>query len=127
MLLSRHACYCLRSNEAACDDNCRRFSDEELVSLRTNKTKPDWWKGKNKIWYDLVIKIFEMTCGFSGNQHDMLVGKSLLALDHMISLPKHAKNLKRKACKYVEKNPTGCSCLYQESEGEECLKYGISV
>ena len=94
---------CVRSNEAACDVNCRRFSDEELVSLRKNETKPDWWKGKNKVCYNLVIKIFEMTCGFSGNQGDMPVGKSLLALDHMISLPKHAKNLKRKACKYVEK------------------------
>ena len=67
-----------------------------------------------------------------GNQGDMPVGKSLLALDHMISLLKHAKNFKRKACKYVEKSPTGCSGLYQESEktwciGEEYLKYGISV
>ena len=99
---------CVRSNEAACDVNCCRFSDEELVSLRKNETKPDWWKGKNKICYDLVIKIFEMTsltCSFSGNQGDMPVWKSLLALDHMISLPKHPKNLKRKACKYVEKIP----------------------
>ena len=43
-----------------------------------------------------------MASGLSGHQGDM-VGKSLLALDHMISLPKHVKNLKQKACKYVEK------------------------
>ena len=53
----------------------------------------------------------------------------------MISLPKHVKNLKQKACKYVEKNPADCcsivSDLYQKSKktrciGEECLKYGIT-
>ena len=88
---------CLRSIEAACGDNCRRFSDEELVSLLTNGAKPDWWKGENKICYNLVIKIFEMASGLSGNQGNM-EGKSLVALDHRISLPKHVKNLKRKAC-----------------------------
>ena len=117
---------------AKCDDKCRRFSDEELVSLLTNGAKPDWWKGENKICYNLVIKIFEMASGLSGNQGDM-VEKSLL--DHMISLPKHVKNLKRTACKYVEKNPADCcsivSYLYQESKmtrciGKECLKYDIT-
>jgi hypothetical protein len=64
-----------------------------------NSTKSGWWKGENKICYNLFMKIFEARGCVHGNQR-------LLVLDQNIILPKCIRFMKKNPC-------SGCSVILE--------------
>ncbi|CAB3978960.1 Hypothetical predicted protein [Paramuricea clavata] len=125
----------LMTNEASWCGNCRDFSENNLRSHIIKGVKPGWWKGENKICFNLLFKIFEISSCIEGNQGEMVI-KGLLTLDKHITPPKYISNLKRKVTRVIGKGPDG-SCtivsdLYVKSDiakgiGEECDKFAITA